>query len=98
MVLTERERVALTYIRVLAMVSIVVCHLFQGFGLYHYSSVFNVGVQVFLILSGFLYGSKIVSDWKGFLLGRIKKLYLPTIIVLIVFVGAYSVAGGGNGS
>ena len=37
------------------MVSIVTCHFMQSLG-NHWAWVFNIGVQVFLLMSGFLYG------------------------------------------
>ena len=51
------------FARLLAMISIVICHVFQALEspLCYY---FNVGVQVFLFISGYLYGKKRISDYS----------------------------------
>jgi len=79
------ERDALNLIRWLSAISIVVCHLLQGLG-NDYAWIFNAGVQVFFILSGFLYGSKRITCIKKFYTGRLLKLYIPYLIWVIVSV------------
>jgi len=83
-IIGQRESNALTFIRVGAMAMIVWCHLFQAYGVYLLSSIFNVGVQVFFIMSGYLYGRKHIENWAEWGKKRMKKLYVP----YLVFVGA----------
>ena len=82
--MTARESSTLSMIRVGAMMSIVVCHLFQAYGKYEFSSVFNVGVQVFFVLSGYLYGAKTITSWMDFAKRRVMKLYMPYALLLAI--------------
>jgi peptidoglycan/LPS O-acetylase OafA/YrhL len=79
--LTKSETAALDYVRWLSTICIVVCHFQQGLGS-KWAWVFNIGVQVFFFLSGFLYGVKGVADVKKFYRGRIVKLLIPYWILL----------------
>lgn len=87
--LTESESRALVYVRVLSMLSIVVCHICQTYRLIGWSDLFNSGVQVFFVMSGFLYGNKNITSWKRWGIGRIKKLYLPYLIFLLLVIPLY---------
>lgn len=71
------------------MMSIVICHILQTFD-NNYAWVFNVGVQVFLVLSGFLYGHKHIDDWKKWFIARFKKIYIPCLLFasLILIINA----------
>ena len=77
--LTIQESHGLVIIRVFAMLSIVVCHLFQSYNL-GLAGLFNIGVQVFFVLSGYLYGTKMILDWKNWAKKRIHKIYLPYFV------------------
>lgn len=44
----------------------------------------NVGVQIFLIISGYLYGQKHIQDPIRFYLKRFQKILVPYYIVLII--------------
>lgn len=46
---------------------------------------FNVGVQIFLCISGFLYGQKDISDVTDFYNKRLKKILIPYYLVFISF-------------
>lgn len=73
---------AISIVRVLAMFSIVACHILQGYG--HIGAwILNIGVQVFFVMSGFLYGHKKILAWKDFYVKRIEKIYVPYIIFVI---------------
>ncbi len=87
--MTETESKSLVWIRSLAMLSIVVCHLFQA---YHnvWADVFNIGVQVFLVMSGYLYGYKVIDNWKDWGKKRIKKVYIPYLVFLILVIPFYA--------
>lgn len=68
------------------MLSIVLCHIQQVYN-NKWAWVFNVGVQVFLALSGWLYGNKNINSWSSWCKDKILKLYIPYIIyVIIVFI------------
>lgn len=75
-------------LRIFSMTFIVLCHIVNFYpfipGYQHLSEVFNVGVQVFLLISGFLYGNKTVGNYKKWYFGRIKKLVVPVSLVAAV--------------
>lgn len=47
------------------MLSIVTCHIFQAYNIPIWGCIFNVGVQIFFVLSGYLYGYKTIDNWKS---------------------------------
>lgn len=60
-ILNELDKKSITYLRVLATISILCCHLVVTFNsklLEMSAQFFNVGVYLFLIISGYLYGKK----------------------------------------
>ncbi len=75
-------------LRIFSMTFIVLCHVINFYpfipGYQHLSEVFNVGVQVFLLISGFLYGNKTVGNYKKWYFGRIKKLVVPVSLIAAI--------------
>lgn len=63
--------------RIIAMISIILCHIIKYYtfipGSQFLNVVFNVGVQIFLLISGFLYGQKKINDFHLFFVRRIQK-------------------------
>ncbi len=87
--MTEQESRSLHLLRVIAVVSIIICHIMQYYK-NNWCQIFNIGVQVFWAMSGYLYGKKTIESWHEFYLKRLLKIYLPYIIwVLCVFVVFY---------
>ena len=80
--ISKTDSVTIQIIRVTAMLSIVACHLFQAYGVYQFSSIFNVGVQVFIVISGLLYGHKTITSWGTWSIQRAIKLYVPMVLLL----------------
>ena len=74
----------LNLIRIISMIMIVLCHYLQFYE-NRLAFWFNVGVQIFFILSGVLYGCKDVKDYKKFWKNKFFKLYLPYIVVVLIF-------------
>lgn len=89
-VLGEKESIAIRYMRVLAMCSIVSCHFMQALD-NHWAWVFNIGVQVFLLISGFLYGHKHVDNWLQWYRKRFVRIYIPFILFFVAIVPLYTV-------
>ena len=81
--ISREESNAISIVRILAMFSIVICHFLQAYdnGL---AFRFNIGVQVFFVLSGYLYGHKEVEKWLPWFIGRFKKLYIPCFLYCLV--------------
>lgn len=69
---------AISFIRMIAMEMIIICHIMQ-----YYDFVlawwFNVGVQIFLCISGFLYGQKAIENIARFYNQRIKRFWCHII-------------------
>ena len=69
----EQKQYGLSMVRFIAMISIILCHIMQYFG--NISCYYlNVGVWLFLFISGFLYGKKDISDVTVFYWNIIKVL------------------------
>lgn len=86
--ISESESHAIKYIRVGAMIAIVICHFFQAYGSL-WAFVFNIGVQVFLALSGYLYGKKIIANWESWAISRVKRVYIPMLLFVIAVLPLY---------
>ena len=86
--MSNSKNAILLYIRVVAMLFIVSCHLLDAFKI-PFAHILNIGVQIFLVLSGYLYGSKVITDFKDLFYKRIKKLYIPLFIFLSVVFPYY---------
>ena len=71
----------ISFIRLLAMFLIITCHLFQYYdnGLY---KVFNIGVQIFLVISGYLYGAKKREPVFPFIGKQFRKILVPYWVFL----------------
>ena len=72
----------ISIIRFIALLLIITCHMMQ-----HESCFlawwFNVGVQIFLCISGYLYGQKKISDIPKFYADRFKKILIPYYLVFL---------------
>lgn len=81
--ISHSESIAISFIRVLAMTLIIACHFAQAYG-YDIAFLLNVGVQLFFLTSGFLYGKiEIANSWE-FYKKRLTKVYVPYIIFVFV--------------
>ena len=74
---------SISLLRVIAMLMIVFCHLANWFNYSIIAQFFNVGVEIFLLISGYLYSTKKI-DIRKFWINRIVKLLMPVYILLIV--------------
>lgn len=76
---------AVSYVRCLAMLMIVLCHIFQYCDL-ELAWWLNVGVQIFLVVSGFLYGQKDIGDSVEWFIRQAKKILVPYWIYCLFFI------------
>lgn len=77
----------LDIIRVLAMISIFMCHLFQIYNFYKIAFWLNIGVQLFFIISALLSSNMtftVPGQVSVYYKKRLKKLFLPLWIYVIV--------------
>lgn len=86
--ISQSESYAISLVRFIAMVLIVSCHILQSLdnGLAY---VLNIGVQMFLAISGYLYGQKIINNWGVWFGKRIMKVYLPFIVFFAICMLLY---------
>jgi surface polysaccharide O-acyltransferase-like enzyme len=80
---TQRNE-SISIIRILATFFIIVCHL----GTFYQSPVitqfFNVGVPIFFLISGYLYGQRTISKWKQWYIKRWCILMIPCYVWYII--------------
>lgn len=86
-----------TWLRVAGMVSILLCHFVQQSQnpyLNMSAQFFNIGVELFMILSGFLFGIRGgVIDAKKWYLKRIKRIFVPYEIFVVLLFVIHAVCG-----
>ena len=80
---------AITTLRMLAMIGIVLTHLAQYYELGDIKHVLRLGTPLFFLMSGFLYGQKQINQWGKFYYRRWKTLMIP-VYIWIVIVGILS--------
>jgi fucose 4-O-acetylase-like acetyltransferase len=79
---------SISMVRLIAMCFIIACHMMQYMG-WELAWWLNVGVQIFLCISGYLYGGKPVKDDIGFYRKSFSKLLLDYYVVVIPVIGIY---------
>ena len=86
-----------TYIRIMAMVSIILCHIASQHPSQYVqisAQFFNIGVQMFFCLSGFLFGTqgqiKSIGEWYK---RRIKRIYIPWLLFVAFLTIIHLVKG-----
>ena len=81
--------------RVIAMFFIIICHVFQSFDstiFRMFAQFFNVGVFIFLFLSGYLYGNKEIINKRKWFIKRYLRINLP-VLIFIVFLSFFNFLG-----
>lgn len=81
--ISQSQSIAISIIRVLAMSLIIACHFAQAYG-YTIAFLLNVGVQIFFLTSGLLYGKIEVTQPLEFYKKRLLRVYVPYILVVAV--------------
>lgn len=74
---------SISLIRLISMLFIVSCHIMQWLD-FELAWWFNVGVQIFLCISGYLYGQSPKKEVTSFYKSRFIKILVPYFIVFIV--------------
>ena len=81
----------ISIIRILAMIAIVLCHIFQSQQM-NIAFWLNVGVQVFLFMSGFLYGKKNIEDTWSWIKRQFSKILIPYYIYVLIILLLYIIS------
>lgn len=77
---------SISFLRVLAMFFIIICHLGTYFNINVIAQFFNVGVQIFFLISGYLYGGKRIENYPYWLYKRWLRLAIPSFLWLTITV------------
>lgn len=88
MVNVNKKDINISFIRCIAMFMIVLCHILQYMN-NELAWWFNVGVQIFFIISGFLYGQRQIENWYDWIKKRLKKILSPYYIYIILISAVY---------
>lgn len=85
---TKIESYSISTIRAISVLMIFFCHILQGI-----DSIMawwlNVGVQIFLFMSGFLISSKDINNFYKFIKERLKKILTPIYLFLFIYLFIY---------
>lgn len=76
----------ISLLRVISMFMIIFCHLFNFVEMPFISQFLNVGVYIFLLISGYLYSNKDIEYPKKWIISRWKKICIPVIIWAIAAI------------
>lgn len=79
--------------RVCAMFFIIICHLGSFFGSDLVGQFFNVGVPIFFLISGYLYGDKKIRNLNRWIKMRLIRLYIPLLIWGVVVTSFIIIRG-----
>ncbi|MBQ7530818.1 MAG: acyltransferase [Paludibacteraceae bacterium] len=83
--ISPSESIAISWIRVLAMTLIIACHFAQVYGR-NIAFLLNVGVQLFFLTSGFLYGKIEIISAGEFYKKRFTRVYVPYLFYVSVIL------------
>lgn len=73
--------ICLSFVRFVATLLIVLCHILQHYG-YWTAFWFNCGVQIFIFISGFIFGQKEIRDDLKFIVKRLCRILLDYYVCL----------------
>ncbi len=74
---------SISCIRFISFMMIIICHILQGLG-NELAFWFNLGVQIFFFMSGYLYGNKKIKNYSNFFKDKLEKILLPLSILVII--------------
>lgn len=76
--------------RIIGMIMIILCHIVKFYtfipGNVYLGQIFGAGVYLFLFISGYLYGNKVISKFKTFFARKFLSITFPAILFTIVMI------------
>lgn len=81
---SSKKDLSISFIRMLSCCLIISCHIFQYYGKL-IAFWLNVGVPIFLVVSGWLYAGKTITNITQWLAKNAKKILLPVYLYLLLF-------------
>lgn len=88
-VVEKNRDLSIQIIRIMAMLLIIICHFCDYSNNRYISSLgqfFNIGVFIFIFISGYLYGDKKICNYKKWLFSRVKKIMIPVYIFIVFLI------------
>ena len=86
-----------SYLRTFSVLSILLCHLVSenpSSYVQMTAQFFNIGVELFIIISGFCFGLQgEIKDWRKWYGKRARRIYIPYELFLIVLFVVYFITG-----
>ena len=86
------HNVSISVTRLIAMSLIITCHILQWFS-HPLAFWFNSGVQIFFVMSGFLYGNRDITKPVGFIYKNGCKILIPCWLFLCVVLMSFTCFG-----
>ena len=74
------------FLRVVSMFMIIVCHLGTYYDMSFIGQFFQVGVHIFLFMSGYLYSQKYIKNYFTWMQNRISRIVLPTYVFFVIII------------
>ena len=94
---TNKQTAFILYLRAFSVLSILLCHLVQANPSSYVqmtAQFFNIGVELFIIISGFCFGLQgKIDDWKKWYGKRVRRIYIPYELFLLVLFALYFITG-----
>lgn len=84
----QSESIAINYLRTLAIVLILSCHICQSIHI-GWEYILNIGVQIFLFISGFLHGRKSIINIIEWYKHKFNKIFIQYYIYIIILLPIY---------
>lgn len=73
--------------RAIGVILIILCHIASAFDMSSLGQLLQVGVQLFLFISGFLYSNKQIEDEKKWIHRRARRICVPCCLWLVCICG-----------
>lgn len=89
-IINVQKNYSVSLLRLIAMVFIVLCHFLQYYGK-ELAWWFNIGVQMFFCISGYLYAHKRIDSAVDFISRNLQKILIPYYCFLIPAIALYFV-------
>lgn len=86
--MNQQKMESISFLRVISTFMIIICHFLQFYG-NELAYWFNVGVQIFLLISGFLFGQKVIDKIGKFYKKRLLRILVDYYLYIIVVIPLY---------
>lgn len=86
----NNKNAAISLSRIVGMFLIILCHIIRYYdfipGSAHLNTIFGCGVELFVFISGLLYGTKVIENFKIWYFQRFIRVAAPAIIISIIIM------------